>query len=135
MVFMDSEAITETMRLRRARWRYQMALFGSWEYSAVVPRHSSGGVFYTSDSMIGVEDTVNGVPSGSYYVQAVRRSVSMRGGVVTQMTIRKPGLIDPDLQAQIGGGGVMALRGNGSVTQTVNRDGTVTTTAVPKVVK
>lgn len=101
-VFSDGEAINSTMRRNRAVWKWQMDAFNSWEYTAEVPRHSSGGIFYTSNAMVTVNDSVRGV-AATYYIQAVRRSVTMQGGIRTRLTIRKP-LIDPTLQAQTGGG-------------------------------
>jgi prophage tail gpP-like protein len=103
-VYSDSEAINQDMRKMRARWNHQMNEFNSWEYTCEVPRLSSGGAFYVSDTMISVSDTVNGV-EGSYYVQRVQRSYTREQKRRTKFLLRKPGLLDPTLQAQVGGGG------------------------------
>jgi hypothetical protein len=85
-----------------------MGLFQSWEYTVEFNSHSQGGLLFTSDTMISVTDTVNQV-SGLYYVQSVRRSLTLREGFRTRLTIRKP-LLDPSLQRQIGGGAVKAAQ-------------------------
>lgn len=107
-VVSDPEAINDTMQRMRAVWAYQMGQFNSWEYSVEFNSHSQNGLLFTSDTMIAVSDTVNGV-SGAYYVQSVRRSLTKGEGLRTRLTIRKP-LLDPSLQRQVGGGAVKAAQ-------------------------
>jgi prophage tail gpP-like protein len=107
-VVSDPEAINATMMRLRAVWAYQMGQFQSWEYTVEFNAHSQNGLLFTSDTMISINDTVNQV-SGTYYVQSVRRSLTMREGLRTRLTIRKP-LLDPSLQAQVGGGAVKAAQ-------------------------
>jgi prophage tail gpP-like protein len=115
-VFVDPEAINSVMGNNRAIWKLQSDAFNAWEYTVEVPTHSSGGVmglgwapgvgstFFASDTMISVNDTVHQV-LGSYYVQKVRRSQTLQGGTRTQLTLRKPWLLNPSLQAQVPGSG------------------------------
>jgi hypothetical protein len=102
-VFSDGEAINKQMREMRARWKLQMDAFNSWTYELEVPGHSQGGAFYVSDTMATVSDTVNGV-EGTFYVASVRRSQTIGQGTRTHLSLRLPGLLDPTLQAQVGGG-------------------------------
>lgn len=104
MNFMDSEAINKDMQVNRAIWKAQTDAFNSWSYTVELPQHSSGGVFFASDSMISVSDTVHQV-QGSLYVQKVRRSYSVSGGTRAQLTLRLPWLWNPSLQAQVKGSG------------------------------
>ncbi len=99
----DSEAINAQMRKNRAVFAQQMGQFNSYEYTTEVRRHSSGGAFYTSDSLQPVHDSIHGL-DGAYYMQRVQRSVTIGGGVKAQLGLRLPGLLDPRLERQIGGG-------------------------------
>jgi prophage tail gpP-like protein len=107
-VVSDPEAINDKMQHMRAVWAYQMGQFQSWEYTVEFNSHSQRGLLFTSDTMITVNDTVNQV-SSTYYVQSVRRSLTLREGLRTRLTIRKP-LLDPSLQRQLGGGAVKAAQ-------------------------
>lgn len=102
-VFSDGEAINATMRKSRAIFKYQLDLFSSWSYQVDLAAHSSGGAFYCSDSLIEVDDTVHGL-NATYYIESVHRSMTLQDGVRSHLTLRAPGLIDPQLQAQVGGG-------------------------------
>ena len=112
-VFSDSEAITDTLRTNRATWKQQMGQFQSWTYEVEIEGHSQGGAFFVSDTMITVIDTVNDI-RGVYYVQSVRRSQTLSGGTRSKLTIRKPGLLNPQLAAlpdkKIGGGAKRAAK-------------------------
>lgn len=112
LAFSDCEAINHSMREQYARWRQGKAEFGCWEYTAEFPSHHQGGHFFTSNSMVTVDDSVNGVPLASYYVQRVQRSVTLRGGTKTKMLIRKPRLLDPTLHDfNPKGGGARRVQG------------------------
>lgn len=111
LAFLDGEAINESMRQTRAIFRYQYDAFNSWEYSVEVLGHSSQGTFFASDTMIPVDDSVNGVKNGNYYVQRVQKTMREREGARTHLTIRKPNLLNPGLQAQVGGGGAGFVTG------------------------
>lgn len=104
--FMDPEAVGDQMRKNRAIWKSQTDQFNAWSYTVELEGHSSGGAFYSSDTMIGVSDTVHQV-EGSFYVQKVRRWQSLSAGTRTQLTLRLPWLLNPSLQRQIGGAGVV----------------------------
>jgi len=115
-VFSDGEAINPALRKNRATWKFQIDAFNSWEYSCEFPRHSQSGGFFTSNTMISIDDTVNKVPKGDYFIQRVQRSLTLRDGKRTKLTIRKPGLLNPDLQAlKIGGGAKNAAKAHKAV--------------------
>lgn len=109
-VISDPEAINDQLRKNRAIWKQQLGLFYAWTYEVEFYGHSQDGAFFVSDTMISVDDQVNKV-SGVYYVQSVRRSSTLGGGVVTRLTIRKPGLLNPELTTlTIGGGAKKAAK-------------------------
>lgn len=93
--FMDGEAINQDLRRNRAIRKQQMGDFASWTYEAEFPSHSQNGGFFVSNRMVSVNDSVRKL-SGAYYVQAVRRSVTLRDGAKSRLTIRKP-LLNPEL--------------------------------------
>lgn len=102
----DGEAITDVMRRNRAIYAYQMGAFQSWTYECTVVGHSSapkgstfGSAFWTSDTMVSVNDTINGPTSGMFYVQSVQRSMTMGEGARTKLTLRLP-ILDPSLTLQ-----------------------------------
>jgi prophage tail gpP-like protein len=116
-IFSDGEAINDTLRKNRAIWKHQREAFGSWSYEVEFDRHHQvdshwgDAAFFVANTMISCDDTVNGVPSGSYYVQRVRRSVTLREGTRTKLLIRKPGLLNPELDAlRLGGGAKRAAK-------------------------
>lgn len=108
-VFSDSEAINKKLRENRAIWKFQTDAFNSWEYSCEFPSHSQQGGFFVSDTMISINDTVNKLPKGNYYIQSVRRSLTLRDGFRSKLTIRKPWLLNPELTT-IGGGAKNAAK-------------------------
>lgn len=116
-IFSDPEAINPTLRSNRAKWKLQLDQFNSWSYDVEFDRHHQqdahwgDAAFFVSNTMISCDDTINGVPSGSYYVQRVRRSVTLREGTRAKLLIRKPGLLNPDLDAlRLGGGAARAAK-------------------------
>lgn len=107
LVFADAEAINGELLRNHGIWKQQMEAFGCWEYNVEFCAHHQRGAFFASNSMISVDDSVNGVPLASYYVQRVQRSVTLRGGTRAKLLIRKPGLLNPDLnqfKSPTGGG-------------------------------
>ncbi len=113
--FSDNEAITDQLRQNRATWEQQMGLFNSYTVEAEFPAHSQEGAFFVSDSMISCDAPPLGL-SGVYYVQSVRRSLTLREGLRTRLVIRKPGLLNPELTAlpssYIGAGARKAAKNN-----------------------
>lgn len=109
-VFSDGEAINQTLRKNRAIWKQRMGLFNSWTYKVEFTGLSQAGAFFVSDTMISVHDTVNGVPKGVYYVQSVNRSVTS-SGIKSSLVIKKPGFLNPALNAlRLGGGAKKAAK-------------------------
>ena len=108
-VAMDGEAITKDMRQMRARWKYQIENFNSWQYEVELRGHSQNGALLVSDSMFPVTDTVHDL-QGAYYLQSVRRSYTEKSGPRSNLVLRLPGLLDPALERQMGGGAKGAKR-------------------------
>ncbi len=111
-VFSDAEAIGPDMRKNRAIYKSQMDLMMSWEYTAPLQGHvardaSGKALFFTSDMMIDVDDTIHQV-QGALWSQAVRKTIS-KDGTHTQVTLRLP-ILNPNLTAVVGGGGKRTKR-------------------------
>ncbi len=112
-VLSDPEAINDKLRRNRAIWKWQMGLFQSWQYDVDFDRHTQDGAFFVSDTMVTCADFVNKV-QGVNYVQSVRKSQTLREGSKTTMVIRRPGLLNPELQElKIGGGAKGAAKVKG----------------------
>lgn len=103
-VFSDGEAINQRLRGNRALWKSQIDEFNSWQYECEFPAHSQNGGYFVSDTMITMNDSIHKI-SGAHYVQAVRRSLTLKDGLRSRLTIRKPGLLNPELTALDLGGG------------------------------
>jgi len=90
--FSDGEQMGKSLCEARAEWKHQRGLFDSWTYSARVYGVSQGGLYFAPDSMIEVDDRINGV-RGNYYLTAVRMACNFSSGVTSQLTIKKPRLL------------------------------------------
>lgn len=80
-----------------AKWRYERNLFDSWSCRYIVRGHHQQGEWWEADQMVDVNDTING-NFGGFYIQSVRCDRTEQGGDRTEITLRKPGL----LQASFG---------------------------------
>lgn len=90
--FSDGEQMSRDNCIARATWKLQRGIFDSWTYSATVYGVSQGGLLYAPDSMIEIDDTINGV-TGNYYLTAVRMHCDKMSGTTSQLTIKKAGLL------------------------------------------
>lgn len=88
--FSDSEALNSQQGDRRARWKMDMADLNSYQYEVTLDGHSQGGLYFVSDTLIQIEDTVLGV-SGIMYVSSVKMQRTMRDGTSTVLSCRLPG--------------------------------------------
>lgn len=90
--FTDGERTTRAQATQRAKWRYERGLFDSWTAIYEVRGHGQNGVWWEADTMVHVNDTINGIV-GNYYVQAVRCDRTMQKGDVTTVIVKRPGLL------------------------------------------
>jgi hypothetical protein len=120
LTFSDQEGINQTLRENRAKWKWQMGSFEAFLYEVELQGHSQNGGFFVSNTMVSVDDEINGL-QGAYYIQSVRRSLTLRDGLKTQLKIRRPGLLDPTLNGlpstnkRLGGGSKKAAKMPASV--------------------
>jgi len=92
LVFADSEQLSKTLADFRATWRYQRGLFDSKTITYLVRGHHQNGVWWESDTMADVEDSVNGL-RGRFYVSAVQCNRDMESGDTTEVTLKMPDLL------------------------------------------
>lgn len=95
--FANSEVWDSESAKKDAKWRYERSIFDSWTCRYIVRGHHQNGEWYESDQMIDVNDSING-NFGAFYIQSVRCDRTEQGGDRTELTLRKPGL----LQASFG---------------------------------
>lgn len=91
-VISDSEPLSSGHGQIRANWKYLRGLFDAFTATYVVRGHHQAGRWWESDTMVEVNDTVNGVV-GRHYVVAVNCSRDMQGGDVTEVTVKQPDLL------------------------------------------
>ncbi len=115
-VFSDGEAVSKTLLNNRTLWKYQSGLFNSWTYEcdfaglsqgSTFPNLAHGASFFVSDTMISINDSWRGI-TGGFYVQSVRRSLTLSEGARTHLVIRKP-LLNPELTS-LGAGAKQGAR-------------------------
>lgn len=94
LVTTDAEVPLTVSPQRRAQWHWARERFNADVYEVTFPAHSQGGIFFVSDSIIGCDDTVNGVVENRY-VRAVTRSQSAMGGTTATLVCHKRGLLQP----------------------------------------
>jgi prophage tail gpP-like protein len=88
----DSDAMVQSFANDRARWAFARGLFDSWVGQYTVFGHVLGGTLLAADTMIAVDDTINGVRE-NLYVAGRRFQRSKSGGTTTRLELRKPNLL------------------------------------------
>lgn len=88
----DGELFANGLAQKQAEWIYKRGIFDAWYATYTVNEHHQNGFWWESDTMCHVEDDELGL-SGNFYVQSVRCQGSKQGGDVTQVVLRKPGLL------------------------------------------
>lgn len=89
--FSDGEQLTKVQATMRAFWKAKFGLFNADVVTYPVRGHAQGGVFWESDTMVSVNDTVLGI-NGPMYCSAVRCDRD-EGGDVTWVTLHRPDLL------------------------------------------
>lgn len=88
----EGEAMNTDFAETRARWKQQRGIFDSWTATYEVRGHGQNGIWWESDAMVDVNDTVNGVV-GRYYVAKVQCNRTEQAGDRTIVTVKKPDLL------------------------------------------
>lgn len=91
-VFSDGDIFQQDFAVSQAEWAWRRGMFDAWSATYVVRGHHSNGRWWEADTMVTVRDTINGL-DGNYYISAVTYTRSAGQGDLTQITIRKPGLL------------------------------------------
>jgi len=89
--FCDGEMFEQSMAVAQARWHYKREAFNAFSISVRVKGHHQNGTWWESDTMVTLEDSVNGY-HGTFYIQAVKYERTSAGDV-TDLTLRLPGLL------------------------------------------
>lgn len=89
MTFSDPEPLTTAQARTRARWRANRGDFDAEQWTYTVAGHSQNGVFWETDTIVAVNDSVNDI-YGNFYVSAVSYSSTRGNGSETRITVRLP---------------------------------------------
>jgi hypothetical protein len=90
--FAESNAMTQQFADDRARWKFERGQFDSWVGEYTVFGHVLGGTFLAADTMVAVDDTINGIRE-NLYVAGRRFQRSKSGGTITILELRKPNFL------------------------------------------
>ena len=93
MSFSDGEIFRSEDAAPMAYWRYKNDKFNSFKAVYRLRNHHQNGVWWESDTMCSVNDTVNGV-IGKYYVSSVNYTRDEQGDLV-EVNLRLPNLLEP----------------------------------------
>lgn len=88
----DGEQYSRNLAGNKAEWHYKRGLFDSDGATYEVRGHGQGGVWWEADTMVEVNDTVNG-RVGTYYVSRVECSRTEQAGDRTRITVKRPNLL------------------------------------------
>lgn len=92
LTFSDGEMYDRRLAQKQAEWKQKRGLFDSWYVRYRVPWHHQEGTWWECDTMCEVEDEELGV-FGMYYVASVVYTSSRTDGEVTEVVLRRPGLL------------------------------------------
>lgn len=90
--FADGDQYVRGMAKRRAKWRFDRGRFDAMQGEYVVAGHAQNGAFWTSDTVVDIDDEINGL-KGKYYVSAVRFNRSRGEGTTTNVTVHELGYL------------------------------------------
>jgi prophage tail gpP-like protein len=88
----DGEMYENGLAQKYAEWVYKRGIFDAWYANYTLLEHHQNGYWWESNTMASLSDDEFGL-IGNFYVQAVRCQGSKQGADITQVTIRKPGLL------------------------------------------
>lgn len=90
--FVDGEMFENGLAQKAAEWTYKRGMSDAWSVVYDVAEHHQGGKWWVADSVVHIEDELLGL-SGNYYIQAVRCRGNKSDADVSQIVVRKPGLL------------------------------------------
>lgn len=76
-----------------ADWKLKSMLFDSFTATYKVRGHQQNGKYWTPDTMVNMNDTVNGIV-GNYYISRIKLNRTDAGDI-TEITVKKPNLLTP----------------------------------------
>ncbi len=88
----DGEMFMNGLAQRQAEWAYKRGIYDSFVATYRVAEHFQGDLWWEADALAHIDDDEFGL-LGSFYVAAVRCTGSKSEGDLTEVTIRKPGLL------------------------------------------
>lgn len=92
LTYADPELFTNDLAQRGAEWRMRRSLFDSYLLTINVKEHHQNGIWYEADTIARVAIDKLGIRE-NLYTQSVQCRVNTREGAVTQIMLRKPGLL------------------------------------------
>ena len=99
LTFADGDPLSSSQAKRRATWRSKQGQYEGWTYSCRVGGHQQGGIYWETDTVVSLDDTVNyddvsgGPIRGNFYVAAMTQTQDNQKGDVTYLTIKRPNLL------------------------------------------
>lgn len=96
--FQDGDQRNSEQGRRRAKWKSMQNQYEAWTYRCKVRGHHQRGVWWESDTMCTIDDTVNvddktgKTIQGNFYVASVQYSRTAAGDV-TDLVLKRPGLL------------------------------------------
>ena len=90
--FADGDQYVQGMARRRARWRFNRGRFDSLVAEYTVVGHTQNGLFWVPDSVVDVDDEVNGL-KGKYYLSAVKYNRTRGEGTTSVLTLHELGYL------------------------------------------
>lgn len=93
----DSDMYSSGLAQKQARWIADRGMFDSFSYTATVPEHHQGGLWWDADALASVDDDVLGV-SQNLYVQRAKCRGERGSGDTTEVLLRRPGLLSAGVE-------------------------------------
>lgn len=90
--FGDSNQMNGDQAATRAKWKQQRAQFDAFVMKVTAYSHVQGGIFFSPDTMVSMNDTVHNVV-GNLYCSACQYTRDASGGTRTVLTLRLPDVL------------------------------------------
>ena len=96
--FQDGDQLSSTAGKRRSNWKLKQNQYEAWTYRCKVRGHHQRGVWWESDTMATIDDTMNiddangKTIQGNFYLASVQCSRTASGDV-TDLVIKRPFLL------------------------------------------
>lgn len=96
-VIADSDMYSSGLAAKEARWLHDRGMFDSWAATYTVPEHFQGGIWWDADALVSVDCDELGL-QGNFYVQRVKCKGDKRSGDITEVLLRRPGLLSAGVE-------------------------------------